>query len=223
MESYTVVRENWLTRKLDSTAVTATAAATLALLVGSLMFWGGSWAADLWMSATRAQVFEQHQWWRAWTTLFVHADARHLVSNSLLFFIVGIFLNGYFGAIVFPIGAFLMGGFTNLIVLHGMRAQTELIGVSGVVFWMGGCWLVLYFLIDRRRSLTQRALRALGVAILLFMPAEAFDPSISYVSHLVGFILGVLSGAVYYIARRPKILAAEVRETIIEEPWEAAL
>lgn len=220
METYTVIRENWLTRKIDSMAAIITAFATVALLVGSLMYWGDSWSAASWMSATRAQVFEQHQLWRAWTTLLVHADPRHLASNSLLFFIVGIFLTGYFGALVFPLAAFVMGGLTNLIVLHGMPAENQLIGVSGVVFWMGGFWLVLYFMIDRRRTIWQRALRSLGVALVLFMPAEAFDPSISYMSHLIGFVSGLGSGLIYYGVRRKQFAAAEVKETVIENAEE---
>ena len=41
-------------------------------------------------------------------------------------------------------------------------------------------------------NLGQRYLRTLGVAVLLFMPSEAFDPAISNRTHLAGFFLGVL-------------------------------
>lgn len=217
MESYTVIRENWLTRKIDATAAAHAALITLAVVLGSLMFWGGHWHADQWMAANGTKVFVEHQWWRAWTTLFVHADLRHLLSNAFLFFIVGVFLSGYFGTLVFPFAAFLFGGLVNLVVLKGMPPETELVGASGVVFWMGGFWLVLYFLLDRRRSIFQRALRAGGVALGLFMPAEAFDPSISYSSHLYGFISGAGFGLLYYFGRRREFLAAEVSETIVED------
>ena len=214
---HTIIRENWLTRKVDSSAAAMATLATLALLFGGLVYWNNTWQAEQWMSATPQAVLGRHELWRAWTTLFVHADARHLLSNSLLFFILGLFLNGYFGIFVFPVLAFFMGGLTNLIVLRQMPEATELIGVSGVVFWMGGFWLVLYFMIDRRKSILQRALRAMGVGLALFMPAEAFDPSISYSSHLFGFFSGVICAGIYFIFKRHKFRSAEVSEMIVDE------
>ena len=216
MESHTVVRENWLTRKLNSSAAPRAALVTLTLVLGSLVYWANFAGAQAWMSASRAEVFEHHDFWRCWTTLLVHADAKHLLSNCFLFFIMGSFLIGYFGLFVFPVLGFLMGGLTNLLVLNQMPPTVTLIGVSGVVFWMGGFWLVLYFFLESRKSLWQRALRATGVGLALFMPAEAFDPSISYQSHLLGFISGALSGLIYYFIRRRQFLVAEVVETIFE-------
>lgn len=168
------------------------------------------------MTASHDMIFKDHQWWRAWTTLFAHADEKHLLSNVFLFSILGYFLNGYFGVLIFPIMAFLFGGLTNLIVLHSAPAEMQLIGVSGVVFWMGGAWLALYFALERRKSLLQRSLRAVGVGLLLFMPAEAFDPSISYKTHFVGFVLGVLFGFFYFLIRRSYFRSAEIYEELAD-------
>jgi membrane associated rhomboid family serine protease len=82
---------------------------------------------------------------------------------------------------------------------------------------MGGVWLILYFLIERRKTLFQRALRAIGVGLALFMPAEAFDPKISYQTHLVGFLFGIIFGLGYYMWKRKEFLAAEVTETVFED------
>lgn len=214
--THTVIRGNWLTRKIDSQSAAVAVFFSLSLLFGSLLYWNGTWGADHWMAATRAAVYEKHEFWRAWTTLLVHADPRHLVSNTLLFFVLGSFVFGYFGWLAFPVLAFLTGGFTNLYVLTTMHAETELIGASGIVFWMGGFWLILYFLIDRRLGLIQRALRSIGVGLVLFMPAEAFDPGISYLSHLVGFLSGIFFGLIFYRFNREKIRRAEVREVVFE-------
>ena len=195
---------------------------TLVVVLGALLAWKGSWRADQWMAATRAAVWDRHEWWRAWTALFVHADARHLLSNSSLFVILGIFLFGYFGIWAFPLLPFLFGGVTNLYVLTKMSRETELMGISGAVFWMGGFWLVLYLMIDRRRTWVQRALRAGGVALGIFMPAEAFDPNISYLSHLVGFFSGVTVGFVYYFIYRTRFCAAEVIEELMEDDADIA-
>ena len=101
-----------------------------------------------------------------------------------------------------------------------MPPTIQLIGASGIVFWMGGFWLVLYYFLDTRRSLAQRTFRSIGVGLLLFMPAEAFDAGVSYQTHFVGFSLGVLCGLIYYWLKRSRFRSAEVIETVIEEPIE---
>jgi rhomboid protease GluP len=215
---HTFVKENWLTRKPAASAGIVMALVTLFLVLGSLCYWMDlPWGASSWMAASKSLVFEKHQYWRAWTTLLVHADGKHLLGNASLFFVLGAFLTGYFGVFLVPFSGFLLGGVVNLLVLSGMPAETQLIGVSGVVFWMGGAWLALYFLIETRRSVNQRALRALGVGLVLFMPAEAFDPSISYKCHFWGFVFGLAWGGLYYLIKKRPLREAEVRETTIEE------
>ena len=113
--------------------------------------------------------------------------------------------------------AFAFGGLTNWIVLSGYPPTVSLIGVSGVVYWMGGVWLSLYFALDKRRTRIQRTLRIVGVALGVFMPATAFDPSISYSAHLVGFILGLLYGVFFYFRHKDTFNRALVIETVVDE------
>jgi rhomboid protease GluP len=218
---YTRVLSTWLSRKPDRWAPVVAAASTFVLALLSFVYWQNIGSALTWMPATREAVFQDHAVWRAWSAIFAHADGKHLLSNSFLFFILGSFLTGYFGVFMFPFLAILMGGLTNLIVLPGMPATTQLMGASGVVFWMGGAWLSLYFLLDEKRSIYQRSLRATGVSLVLFFPAEAFDPQVSYGAHFWGFVLGVLSGVLYYFYHRKKLQAAVVREIVVEDPTDS--
>lgn len=215
--SWQVVRETWLTRKPSPQAWLWTAWSVVLLLVGSVMYWQNFHGAADWMPASYQNVFNNGQWWRLWTTLFSHGDVGHLLSNSLLFSIFGYFLIGYFGPWMFPVAAFAFGGLTNAIVLTGYPPQVNLIGVSGVVYWMGGVWLVLYFLLDQQRTRLQRSLRSIGVALSVFMPTTAFDPQVSYQAHFVGFLLGLAFGAIYYFIFRSRFKKALVVETVYEE------
>jgi rhomboid protease GluP len=212
-----VLRETLLSRKPDPLAAFAMALATLLVVLISTASRVDFAGVDSWMRASREAVFVHHQYWRAWTSLFVHGDAKHLLSNVFLFFILGSFLTGYFGICRVLLWALVFGGFINLLVLPSLPLEVDLIGLSGVVFWMGGAWLILYFLIDRKRSLVQRSLRVMGIGLALFMPAEAFDPSISYESHLVGFLLGILAGLLYFSFERKKLRGAEVYEIVRTE------
>lgn len=207
------LQSTWLNRPPKKSAGLLTAWMILFLILISLFYWNNPNALRL-MPASRFEVMEQHQYWRLWSTLFAHTDPGHLLSNSLTFFVVGYFLIGYFSAWFFPVAAIVIGGVTNWLALWTYSPEVRLIGISGVVYWMAGAWLVLYFLLDITKTRTQRALRALGVALAVFMPSSAFDPSISYITHLIGFVFGVLSGAIYYYLNREKFKAAEVYEVI---------
>jgi len=217
IQSYSVIRQTWLSQKPHTEALLITLLATFFVVLLSAVSFENLWGLRDLMTASQEKTFELKQWGRLWTTLFVHADAKHLLSNSFLFFILGYFLSGYFGFFVFPAVALLFGGLTNWIVLSGMPSTVSLVGISGVVFWMGGAWLTLYLLLDRQRKLYQRVLRAMGVGLVLFFPAEAFDPQISYKSHWVGFLLGILWGLVYFFWNRRKFRQSEVAETVFED------
>ncbi len=214
----TLIMSTWLTRKPHPWSFIIGAVMTLIMAFMSLVYLRDFFHVGILMPASRDLVFNQHEAWRLWSTLFAHADEKHLLSNSFLFFILGSFMTGYFGLWNFPLMAILFGGLTNWYVLQSMPMETKLIGMSGVVFWLGGAWLILYFFIERRKSLYQRAIRALGVGLLLFFPAEAFDPSISYQSHLIGFTLGVLWGIIYFALNRKRFRSAETYRIVLDDP-----
>lgn len=214
------ITSTWLSQKPDQMGFVIAAFSTLFLVIGSIFYWQDISMAREWMPVTNEAILKDQTWWRAWTALFAHADQKHLLSNSFLFFILGSFLTAYFGVFVFPLMAFFFGGITNLLIVSGMPEGVRLLGASGIVFWLGGVWLSLYFLLDQKHSYYQRALRTIGVALVLFFPAEAFDPQISYSSHFAGFAIGILFGLGYYWWHRKKFQKAIVSEPIYEEVYQ---
>lgn len=215
-ETYTVIRRTWLSERPSAGAQLTVAVSLGILAIGSGMYWNNTLGAADWMAATGQQIFQQKQFWRLWTTLFAHSDLGHLAANSLLFVVLGYFLTGYFGPLVFPLSAFLFGGITNIFSVYTYDPQMRLIGASGMVSWMGGAWLTLYMLLNRKLSVRQRVIRAFGVSLVLFAPSETFDPHISYRTHMIGFALGVGWAALYFRGHRAEFRAAEVSETITE-------
>lgn len=215
MEQTRKIVGNWLTRPLDSNSFVMAGLSVSLLMLASLMYWSNLFQAAAWMTAIPQNVFHSHEIWRLWTALFAHADIAHLLSNALLFFIFAVILYGHFGSLMFPIAAFVFGGITNAIVLTTLPPTAQLLGVSGVVYWMGGAWLTLYFFLETRERITRRTLKAIGIGLLLFVP-ETFHQEVSYLSHLIGFIFGVLWAFGYYYWNRPRFLAA-IESVLIEE------
>jgi len=192
------------------------------LYLATYTYLNGKLGADQWLAATPESVFLKHQYWRAWTTLFVHGDAGHLGSNLFLFAPLCYWLTGYFDLLFFPVAGFVIGGLVNLLVLKTMPAQATLIGVSGVVYWMGAAALTLFLLVDRRHSLKRRFSTALFLFLMLFVP-DTYMPQVSYSSHLFGFLAGVPSAALLYAWRRKDFEKAEVKEIIFDEPTTVAV
>lgn len=211
MEPTVVVRENWLTRKPNGYAVYVTYLLALTLTAAGHF-------SDL-LSATPHQVFELKEYWRAWSALFAHADMGHLLSNSMVLIPLAHFLSGYYGFWFFPVTGLLLGGVVNLLVLKTMAPATALLGISGVVNWMGAAWLTLFILIDKREHTRRRWAVAIMLTMMLFVP-DTFRPEVSYLSHFIGFIFGTMSAVIYYLVHKKKIESYEVKEIIYDEAAE---
>ena len=211
MEATIIVKENWLTHRPARNALNTTILLASILLLGTIIYLNNYLTADMWMPASYSTVFIKGQFYRLWTTLLAHAGAYHVLSNLILFLPFAYFLTSYFGFLFFPLGGFLVGGLINLVVLKTMPANVDLIGVSGVVYWMGAAWITLSFLIDKREKIPRRLLRVIGVSLVLFVP-DTFEPNVSYLCHLTGYIFGVLSALIYYSIFSRKFDAAEVLE-----------
>lgn len=206
-----VIKENWLTRKPRAYARDAAALFSLFVAFASLYYLASPGAG--WMVAQPGAVFGAHEWWRAWTTLFAHADFGHFFSNIILFIPLAYLLSAYFSPLFFPGLGILAGGLANLLVLTTLPPDTTLLGISGVVYWMGAAWLTLFLLIDRRERLKRRFGSALFLALMLFVP-ETLRPEVSHLSHFLGFVSGAASGGALYALQRKEILAAEAREAV---------
>ncbi len=215
MEIYTTLKETWFTRKAPARAKLETLTLITILFVGAMLYIGGYADSQAWMSASFESVFKEGEFYRLWSTLIAHGDFAHILGNLFMFTPFCYFLVAHFSFWVFPMLAFAMGGVINAIVLQTMPEHIELIGASGVVYWMGAFWITLSFFIERGDSIRRRIIKVVGVAIVLFFP-ESFRENVSYLSHFVGFVLGALSGIGVYLINRRKYRAAEKWESHIE-------
>lgn len=216
MKLITVVKETWLTRNPNPNAWIMTLFMALVLLVTSVSVFTEQYNLQNWLPVSAQDIFQKKEYWRLWTALFVHGDLGHLLSNSFLFFPLAYLLSSYFSLLLFPLLAILVGGFINLIVITTLPETTSLVGISGVVYWMASAWLTLYVLIDRRHSLKRRFAAAVMLTALLLAP-ESYKPDVSYLSHLLGYIFGIVSSLIYFAFEKNKFRSAEVVEIQIEE------
>lgn len=209
------MKSNWLTQKARYQGWIGSLVLTGFVFALTLLDWTDVNLFEPMLKATWTNVFETHQYYRLWTSLFVHADSAHILSNTILLVPLLYLLSAYFGSWLWPILAIFIGGLINAIVLQTLPPDVALIGISGVDNWLGAVWLTLFFLIDRRQNKRRRFAVVLFVTFVLFVP-DTYKPGVSYLSHFVGYVLGVLSGIIFYFLHRLQFKEVEVFENVFE-------
>tara|TARA_B100001971_G_scaffold37960_1_gene33043 strand:- start:85566 stop:86267 length:702 start_codon:yes stop_codon:yes gene_type:complete len=147
------------------------------------------------------ELVQSGEVWRIFTTSFLHGDIEHLLSNSLMLFILTYFVTSFFGTFYSIVIPFFMGALINYVTLAYYGGETVLVGASGIVYYLWGFWLVMYFFIQRQMSLWTRILRVGAVFLILLVPTK-FEPSTSYFAHYFGFALGFVFGLIIYYLKR---------------------
>jgi len=206
---------NFLTTKKNNRAFFWSFFTLFICLVMSQIYWNYNPGMGELLAASPKKVFGDGEYWRLFTSSFIHGDLAHLLSNSLMLTAMGYFVSYNYGAIAYPVFGFVAGIFINLIVIAGYNDNTTLVGASGVVHYLWGFWLVLYIFIQRHVPLNRRLMKVTAVGIFVLAPTE-FKPQVSYYAHAVGLALGILTAIPYYILNRKKFRSYEEWETIVE-------
>ena len=207
----TIVVETYLSRPPRKNSAAASFSCIAIIFLVSFVYWGNSFGLAGKLVSQREDVFVSHQYWRLFTGILVHADLNHFFSNAIGLFLFGYLLYGYFGPLVYPVLVFLLGTIVQAISLASYPPGSSLVGASGVVYLMAAYWLTLFVLIERRYSILQRLLRSIGFALVMLL-SSTFDPAISYRTHFIGLVAGVLFALIYFFFSREKIRAAEILE-----------
>jgi len=206
-----IIKGTLLSQRPKDYSILIALLSVMIMLFVSMMAWNDSNHLYASLAGNPEKALVQGEYWRLVTALAVHADFKHFLSNAVLFGLFSYLLYGYFGFWIYPAAAVAMGALTNYLALLTYEPQVRLVGASGVVYWMAGFWLTMYMLIERRYSIKRRLLHGFGVGLILLMPS-ALKASVSYRSHAIGLALGIGWAAVYFIAKRRDIRAAEELE-----------
>ena len=201
-------KSNYLTKPKYSYGVEAVISILSLCLLASWLYWNHSLFLAQKIAASYKSVIENHEYWRLFTTTFVHADLKHLLSNSMMLSILIYFVSSFYGNLVAIGLSFIVAIFTNLSVVMIYGGEINLVGASGVVFYLWGFWMILYIFLQSHKSLKGRLLRMGAVFLILLIPTE-YQPRTSYLAHYIGFGLGVLTGGIYYLINAKKLKAAE--------------
>lgn len=203
-----VVRQTFLSRAPAKGSLRVAGASVAALLLASVTLWLDLLGLGDQLAATSDGLFDRHEYWRAVTAIAVHSDLLHLAANALPFGVFAYLLHGYYGFWIHPVSSCGLGSVVTVVTLATYPRPTALLGASGVVYLMAAFWLTLYLLLERRISPAKRVVRAAGFVMIVLLPTT-LEPLVSYRAHAVGFALGAVFGAAYFLGRKGSLRQAE--------------
>ncbi len=170
---------------------------TILLYATSNIFWSLDKTMQHMFYGISQNVFSGKEYWRIFSAILIHSDLGHYASNAVAIFALGYLLLGWFSWRVFPLYCFLLSGLVNAIALKTYEPQTRLLGASGMVYLMAGFWLMSYILIQRSKTMSRRIIRAMGVTLGTLFPTT-FEVEVSYRTHAIGFIVGLLFALIWF-------------------------
>ena len=147
--------------------------------------------------AAYTPLLQEGEYYRLFTSMFLHFDLRHLLNNMVLLFFLGDYVERYLGKIKYII-VYLGGGILGSLFSYRIEIQQgESVisaGASGAIFAVLGS-MVMLLLINRGRledlSLLRVAVMA-GLSLYVGFQSSGVDGF----AHLGGFIGGMLLTAV---------------------------
>jgi rhomboid protease GluP len=157
---------------------------------------GGSTDVDvlLRMGAKFTPLIAAGEYWRLFTSMFLHVGVMHLAFNGYALFVIGIELERLLGPGRF-LAVYLLSGLFGSLASYALSSSLAA-GASGAIFGIIGA-LAAFFLVHRERlgAWGSRRLGNIGIVIVLNLVWGFSQPGrIDNLAHVGGLLAGVALG-----------------------------
>lgn len=205
-------------RKMPVTLVLIAANVIMMLVLGERSGWRPATAMMGLGAAYTPAIIDQAEYYRLFTSMFLHFDFQHLLSNMLLLFFLGEIIELTLGRVRY-LAIYLIGGILGNVVslLFDLRLPVNQMpvsaGASGAVFALIGA--MAYLLIINRGRLAGVTLTRLTL-LIAFSAWDGFrNPHIDGAAHMGGLLAGFVLTAILY--RKPKTRGLKVDDYYIKD------
>lgn len=185
-----------MNRKINLSQSFVTFGILIILLIVFLaeVFLGGSENINVLMklgAMNNYAVVAGSQWWRLFTAQFLHIGIMHLVSNAIIIYYMGQYIEPIMGHVRFLITYLLAGIGGNLLSLAFGADRSLSAGASTALFGLFGAMVAIGL-----RNLNNPMISFLGrqalVLALINLALDIFIPGIDIWGHIGGLITGFL-------------------------------
>jgi rhomboid protease GluP len=148
-------------------------------------------------------ILEQGEYYRLFTSIFMHFGIRHLANNMLILFVIGERLERVLGRVKYLLLYLFCGIGANVIsMIMGIMNQETTVGAgaSGAIFGVvGGLFVVIA---KNRGRLLDLSLQRMGVMIFFSLYLGFSSSGVDNAAHVGGLLLGMV--VAFLIYWRPK-------------------
>ncbi len=174
-----------------------------------VFFWetmsGGSEKIDVLLKCGASYapyIFEDGQWYRIITSMFVHIGVEHIASNMICLIAVGQYVENYFGRtkyVIIYIVAGIIGNILSLMVDMKTGSFAVSAGASGAISGLIGTLIVLAIDPETRKIFPMY--RVLMAIVLVMIPSRE---GIDVAAHIGGLLGGIAVGYTFYYYDKSK-------------------
>ncbi len=144
-------------------------------------------------------VVAQHEYWRLFSALFLHAGFLHLGFNLFALYILGPPLERAIGTIRF-LACYLISGVASsagVVFLNeiGLVNIPQLVGASGCIMGIVGTWAG-FLLRNRHAPMAKERLSNIALIVVIQVAFDLSTPQVSTAAHMCGLIAGFFLGLI---------------------------
>ena len=138
-------------------------------------------------------VFVQHEYWRLFAAMFLHANLIHLAMNMSGLFIFGRLLEKPLGSARF-IFMYFISGFFGALASTALHPSIQSVGASGAIMGLTAFYIAFQWLADKKGqgSWFYRFRQLIGLALVWYVSCQA--PEVDNACHAGGMIAGIACG-----------------------------
>ena len=144
-------------------------------------------------------VLENGQYYRLFTHMFLHFGMEHLLSNMLILFLVGAYVERHMGKIRFLITYLTTGilaGFVSMeynIITGSIPVSA---GASGAIFGIIGA--LFYIILIHKGRLEDLSIGRMAIFVFLSLYSGIAQIDVDNAAHIGGFLCGIIVAAIIY-------------------------
>ena len=197
--------------KRSNVTISLIAVNCIVFLITSLMG-GGLGNPDVMLKAGAMYeplLTQQHEYYRLFTSCFLHFGIQHLVNNMIVLYAAGDRLERMLGSVRFLVlylAAGLLGNVVSLAWHIAMHDYVVSAGASGAIFGIVGA--LVFAFVRNIRLIPGAALKRLAVWSLVYVLLSLSDAGVDHLAHAGGFVSGFALCALLYHPRRSDWRAA---------------
>lgn len=153
-------------------------------------------------------VLYNHEYYRVFTYMFLHAGIEHIANNMLVLFVIGDNLEravGKWKFLVIYFGTGILAGITSMSYNMLKQMNTVSVGASGAIFGVVGA--MVYIVAVNKGRLENISTRQMVVFVLFSLYGGLTSQGVDNAAHIGGLVSGIVLAAIFY--RKPRITYQE--------------